>query len=395
MKGWTSPFAQQSSFQGQGRKLGGGEGSSGGAGGTRPLGVPRTGAAAGRALHETAERQEQLQKQQKEEWRQQMHQRWAGAGAGPPTAQEQGPGKAQQAREQQQPQQLRSTGFAGGGGSVHHAAAVVLSASPPGATLDILTRILRNIVTDPGNPKFKRIRLGNPRIADTVGKAAGAMDLLRSVGFEMVDEAVEGGAAGGSAVAGGVERWAVMTDVRLELVSEAVAVLSAVGGQSSAPAAPAAATAVGSGAGVAGGSAGATPAAAAPVSAASAEGGEQEAMAPMPRIDRQVRVFLSTEENKAARIEVPDSFFDRTAEDVRQEAMARRRAQEGAQLLMTRAMRERQAAALKRRYRAAIVRVMFPDGLVLQGVFRPSEPTAALYEDAWISGGRRRDDLAR
>ena len=50
------------------------------------------------------------------------------------------------------------------------------------------------------------------------------------------------------------------------------------------------------------------------------------------------------------------------------------------QVLMTRAARERQAAALKRRYRAALIRVFFPDGLVLQGVFRPSEPTTALYE---------------
>lgn len=94
----------------------------------------------------------------------------------------------------------------------------------------------------------------------------------------------------------------------------------------------------------------------------------------------QLRVFLSTSENSAARIEIPDSFYDRTAEDVRQEMLARRKAMEGAQVLMTRAMKEKQKEALKRKYKMAVIRVLFPDGLVLQGLFRPWEPTSAIYE---------------
>lgn len=36
--------------------------------------------------------------------------------------------------------------------------------------------------------------------------------------------------------------------------------------------------------------------------------------------------------------------------------------------------------AAKRKYKRAVVRVQFPDGVLLQGVFLPWEPTTALYE---------------
>ncbi|XP_039036581.1 plant UBX domain-containing protein 2-like [Hibiscus syriacus] len=49
------------------------------------------------------------------------------------------------------------------------------------------------------------------------------------------------------------------------------------------------------------------------------------------------------------------------------------------QLLIPKSYKEKQAKAGRRRYRT-IIRIQFPDGVVLQGEFVPREPTSALYE---------------
>ncbi|XWS69373.1 hypothetical protein CRYUN_Cryun04dG0173500 [Craigia yunnanensis] len=50
------------------------------------------------------------------------------------------------------------------------------------------------------------------------------------------------------------------------------------------------------------------------------------------------------------------------------------------QILIPKYYKEKQAKAARRRYRRTIIRIQFPDGVVLQGVFAPWEPTSALYE---------------
>lgn len=50
------------------------------------------------------------------------------------------------------------------------------------------------------------------------------------------------------------------------------------------------------------------------------------------------------------------------------------------QLLIPKSYKEKQAKAARKRYKKTVIRVQFPDGVVLQGVFSPSEPTSALYE---------------
>ena len=50
------------------------------------------------------------------------------------------------------------------------------------------------------------------------------------------------------------------------------------------------------------------------------------------------------------------------------------------QLLIPRSFMEKQAKAARKRFTKTVIRVQFPDGVVLQGIFLPSEPTTALYE---------------
>lgn len=65
---------------------------------------------------------------------------------------------------------------------------------------------------------------------------------------------------------------------------------------------------------------------------------------------------------------------------MRREAELRRKKIEESQLLIPKSLKEKQAKAAKRRYTRTIIRIQFPDGVVLQGVFAPWEPTTALYE---------------
>ncbi|MCI02145.1 UBX domain-containing protein 6-like, partial [Trifolium medium] len=93
-----------------------------------------------------------------------------------------------------------------------------------------------------------------------------------------------------------------------------------------------------------------------------------------------VKVFFAVAESVAAKIELPDSFYKRSAEEVRREAELRKKKFEESQLLIPKSLREKQAKAAKKRYTRTIIRIQFPDGAVLQGVFAPWEPTSALYE---------------
>lgn len=58
----------------------------------------------------------------------------------------------------------------------------------------------------------------------------------------------------------------------------------------------------------------------------------------------------------------------------------RRKKIEESQLLIPRSYREKQAQAARKKYKKTLIRVQFPDGVVLQGIFLSSEPTTALYE---------------
>lgn len=82
----------------------------------------------------------------------------------------------------------------------------------------------------------------------------------------------------------------------------------------------------------------------------------------------------------AARIDLPDSFYNLSAQELKREADLRRKKIEESQLLIPKSYREKQAQAARKRYKATVIRIQFPDGVVLQGVFLPWEPTTALYE---------------
>ncbi|GFP83550.1 UBX domain-containing protein 6 [Phtheirospermum japonicum] len=210
-----------------------------------------------------------------------------------------------------------------------------VSGKPSDGSKEVILRLLKNVVKEPENAKFRKMRMGNPKIKEAIGDVPGGIELLECVGFELKEE--------------GGEMWFVMDDPsegRVGLVKNVVSLLEPKKVEELTLTAPA----------------------------------KVEDPVEPKLVDRQIRVFFSVPESVAARIELPDSFYNLTAEEVRREADARRKKLEESKLLIPKSYREKQAKAAKRRYKKTVLRIQFPDGVVLQAIFSPSESTGALYE---------------
>ncbi|XP_058078719.1 plant UBX domain-containing protein 2 [Magnolia sinica] len=211
-----------------------------------------------------------------------------------------------------------------------------LSGEPSDGSVDIVLKLLRNIIREPGNDKFRRIRMSNPKIKEALGAATGGIELLECIGFRLQQE--------------GDEMWATLeapSEDQISLIKEAVSLLESRKAEDSSLAVCSIPEVV-------------------PIE--------------RKKIDRQVRVFFSVPESVAGKIDLPDSFYNLSAEEVKREAELRRKKMAESQLLIPKSYKEKQAKAARRRYKATVIRIQFPDGIVLQGVFLPWEPTTALYE---------------
>eukprot|EP00698_Gefionella_okellyi_P021452 TRINITY_DN695_c0_g1_i4.p1 TRINITY_DN695_c0_g1~~TRINITY_DN695_c0_g1_i4.p1 ORF type:complete len:561 (-),score=136.44 TRINITY_DN695_c0_g1_i4:552-2234(-) len=90
-------------------------------------------------------------------------------------------------------------------------------------------------------------------------------------------------------------------------------------------------------------------------------------------LDRQVVVLKRPQGTSIASIpELPESFYEINAGDVAR-VRARLKQSETEPMLKTKAVRDREAATTRRVYDKTTIRVIFPDELILQVCFRPSE----------------------
>lgn len=209
-----------------------------------------------------------------------------------------------------------------------------VSGKPSEGSMDVILKLLKNLVREPENGKFRKIRMGNPKIKEAIGDVVGAVELLECVGFKLNED--------------GEEMWAVMdvpSKEQLSLIQDAISLLELQKVEE-------------------------------PPSTAPAKVDEPDEP---KEIDRQIRVFFSVPESTAAKIELPDSFYNLSREELKRESDMRKKKIEESQLLIPRSYKEKQAKAARKRFTKTVVRVQFPDGVVLQGIFLPSEPTSALY----------------
>ena len=97
-----------------------------------------------------------------------------------------------------------------------------------------------------------------------------------------------------------------------------------------------------------------------------------------PELDRNVRVFYTS--GNAARMQVPPEFFAINPEELKREQQARNEAVERMGMLRTKEMREREAQRELRKYRYCLIRVRFPDSMILQGTFRAVDRLSTVYD---------------
>ncbi|KAM3275240.1 hypothetical protein ACQJBY_043915 [Aegilops geniculata] len=231
-------------------------------------------------------------------------------------------------------------------GGARARAAAYLAGNPPPAAVEVVKKLLGNLLKEPGNDKYRRVRLGNPRIKEAVADREGGLELLEAVGFTIGDESGE--------------LFAVMdetpAEARLSGIRQAVLLL-----ERSHPSAP-------------------LPTLAGSESKESCRSGVDEQKEVNKIVDRQIRVFFNVPGSSVAEIDTPDSFYKLSGEEVRNEAKMRRERLEQSRLLIPKSYKEKQALAARQKYKQAVIRVQFPDGVILQGVFLPAEATGSLYE---------------
>ncbi|PFX29570.1 UBX domain-containing protein 6-like isoform X1 [Stylophora pistillata] len=95
------------------------------------------------------------------------------------------------------------------------------------------------------------------------------------------------------------------------------------------------------------------------------------------KLDRCLKVYKPS--SQASHFEVPWDFYNKTAEEVKSEQIARTEEVERNSQLRTRAMREAEKRPSKT-YRFTLVRIRFPDGVILQGTFYSRENLGDVFE---------------
>lgn len=93
-------------------------------------------------------------------------------------------------------------------------------------------------------------------------------------------------------------------------------------------------------------------------------------------LDRNLQVLLPSQ--AAKRTDLPPVFFNITAEELKREQQMRAEVIERSLMLRTKAMREKEEQREMRKYRYAVMRIRFPDGILLQGTFSVYEKLDAV-----------------
>ncbi|XP_052782196.1 UBX domain-containing protein 6-like [Mya arenaria] len=97
-----------------------------------------------------------------------------------------------------------------------------------------------------------------------------------------------------------------------------------------------------------------------------------------PKLDRALKIFFPT--SKATNFTIPDEFYAISPDELKKEAQRKQEAVEQLGMLRTKAMREREERRELLKYRYTLVRVRLPDGNLLQGTFKATEKIPALKE---------------
>ncbi|XP_072946323.1 UBX domain-containing protein 6 [Epargyreus clarus] len=189
--------------------------------------------------------------------------------------------------------------------------------------VETLCKYLENIVTYPEEEKYRKIRMSNRAFRDRVQPLEGAMELLLAAGFEQKKITNADGVD---------EDFLVFNENNVPSVESLTTLIDAL---------------------------------------RSAEPIQLE-------LDRNLQVLLPSQ--AATMVQLPPSFYALSPEELKREQQLRQEAIERSQMLRTKAMREKDEMREMRKYKFAIIRIRFPDGILLQGTFSVYERYSEIHE---------------
>jgi len=187
--------------------------------------------------------------------------------------------------------------------------------------VETLCKYIDNIVNNPTEQKFRKIRKSNKAFRERVAELEGSKEFLQGCGFE--EKQLEG-------PDGQMEEFLVFPEENTDVETLAAMRDTLRGAE--------------------------------PVTA---------------ELDRGVVVIPP--QQKMCK-ELPPDFFAISKEELKAEQTNRKELLERESMLRTKAMREKEEAKAKRKYKYCLIRVRFPDGWILQGTFSVYEPVSAVSE---------------
>ena len=197
------------------------------------------------------------------------------------------------------------------------------------AAINIICKYLQNIIDHPGEEKYRKIRIGNKVFQEKVSPVLGVGEFLtKGVGFEV--QSIPSSSTGTQSEGINEEFYilnesAALNTELLQTVKEMLV---------------------------------------------NAEGLEII-------LDRNMRIFSPS--TKTGQIAVADSFFNVNADELKRMQMELTDTAEKSKELRTKAMRDADSGP-KKVYRYCVIRIRFPDGLLIQGTFKASEKLSEVKE---------------
>lgn len=189
--------------------------------------------------------------------------------------------------------------------------------------VETLCKYLENIVTYPEEDKYQKIRMSNRAFTERVLPIEGSMEFLKAAGFERQTIENENGTS---------DDYLVFNKDNVESIEGLISLIEAL---------------------------------------RSAEPIHLE-------LDRNLQVLSPSQ--ALVKVNLPPTFFAMTSEEIKREQQLRREAIERNQMLRTKAMREKDELREMKKYKFAIIRIRFPDDILLQGTFSVYECYNDIYE---------------
>ncbi|GBP89827.1 UBX domain-containing protein 6 [Eumeta japonica] len=190
--------------------------------------------------------------------------------------------------------------------------------------VETLCKYLDNIVSHPGEEKYQKIRMSNRAFTDRVQPIEGAMELLLAAGFEQTSMPNPDGVE---------EEYLVFDPSKIENNMDTLTTLTD--------------------------------------ALRTAEPIHLE-------LDRHMQVLLPSQ--AAVKLQLPPEFYALSPEELKKEQHTKTEAIERSQMLRTKAMREKDELREMKKYKFAIIRIRFPDGILLQGTFSVYERYSEIHE---------------